>query len=332
MKEATGRLNPSDAEPTRHLQRGPSAPARVERRLCTAVRDDGGRRRRRARGCSALAGGWTVSGTTPIRSGRSPVGQRDLSRRRSELGSAQHRPGVQRHAFNRNAAQQLSMNIRTLPPDFARPAARRDQYAEPRGLQERAFGGERALQVRAEAFNALDHVQFAGPQIESDQRDFGRVTASPTRRASSSSPCASSGEETPMFRKPSGPRAVSPSRPSCAPRWLRCRRRRVRGPRRRMSTGRSIAATRRATSTRRWRRSTPPTCTGCERAWEYQHRRCEPALDDARQPDRGQRRDVRHHAEPEGGGAERRDRPGDLGRSIRRSTTTATSSGCATAA
>ena len=44
------------------------------------------------------------------------------------------------------------------------------------------------------------------------------------------------------------------------------------------------------------------------RAWEYQHRRRQPALDDARQPDRGQRRDVRHDAEPEGRGAERRDR------------------------
>ena len=33
------------------------------------------------------------------------------------------------------------------------------------------------------------------------------------------------------------------------------------------------------------------------------HRRCEPAFDDVRQPDRGQRRDVRDDAELEGGGA-----------------------------
>ena len=44
-----------------------------------------------------------------------------------------------------------------------------------------------------------------------------------------------------------------------------------------------------------------------EPAWEYQHRRRQPAIDDARQSDRGERRDVHHDAEPEGGGARRRD-------------------------
>ena len=43
-----------------------------------------------------------------------------------------------------------------------------------------------------------------------------------------------------------------------------------------------------------------------------QDRRRESALDDARESDRGQRRDVRDHAEPQGGGAERGDRPRGL--------------------
>ncbi len=49
-----------------------------------------------------------------------------------------------------------------------------------------------------------------------------------------------------------------------------------------------------------------------ERAWEVQDRRRQPAIHDARQSDRGERRHVRDDGQPEGCRAERGDRQGDL--------------------
>ena len=66
-------------------------------------------------------------------------------------------------------------------------------------------------------------------------------------------------------------------------------------------------------------------------AWEYRTGDANERSTMHVNPDRRQRGDVHHHAEPEGSGAGRARQAASSGRSIRRSTTTATSSGCATA-
>jgi len=78
--------------------------------------------------------------------------------------------------FNRNAAQQLAMNIRTFPPDFGNLRLDAINTLNLAIFKDVSFGGQRALQLRAEAFNALDHVQFSGPQLNPTNANFGRVS------------------------------------------------------------------------------------------------------------------------------------------------------------
>ena len=79
--------------------------------------------------------------------------------------------------FNRNPAEQLSMNIRTFPPDFF--GARTDgiNTLNIAVFKDVPFGGQKALQLRAESFNAFDYVQFSGPQLNPTNANFGRMTS-----------------------------------------------------------------------------------------------------------------------------------------------------------
>jgi outer membrane receptor protein involved in Fe transport len=181
MKEATGRLNASDED----LYYGTANEDRPHRLVLSAVYAlPFGAGRAIGAGASpwarAIIGGWTVSGHYTYQ-----VGQIATWGNVIYLGGDLHwNPRNIDQAFdvtrfNLNAAQQLAMNIRTLPPDFADVRLDPINTLNAAVFKDISFGGQRALQLRAEAFNALDHVQFSGPQMNPTNANFGRVTAQP---------------------------------------------------------------------------------------------------------------------------------------------------------
>ena len=181
MKEATGRLNASDAD----LYYGISNEDRPHRLVLSGVYAlPFGTDRAVGAGAApwvrALISGWTVSGHYTYQVGQIASWGNviylggDLNWDPRNIDQA-----FDVTRFNRNAAQQLSMNIRTLAPDFADLRLDPIDTLNLAVFKDVSLGGQRALQLRAEAFNALDHVQFSGPQMNPTNANFGRVTAQP---------------------------------------------------------------------------------------------------------------------------------------------------------
>jgi hypothetical protein len=179
MKEATSRLNPSDSE----LYYGISNEDRPQRLVLSGVYTlpFGTGRAIGAAGpawVQAIIAGWTASGHYTYQGGQVATwgnviylgGELNWNPRNIDQAFDITR-------FNRNAAQQLAMNIRTLPPDFGQFRLDAINTLNVAVFKDVPFGGQRALQLRAEAFNALDHVQFAGPQLNPTNANFGRVVS-----------------------------------------------------------------------------------------------------------------------------------------------------------
>lgn len=179
MKEATARLNPSDSD----LYYGTANEDRPSRFVLSGVyafpfgsaRGPGANASRWAR---AVISSWTVSGHYTYQGGSNAnfgnviyLGG-DLNWNPRNIDQA-----FDVTQFNRNAAQQLSMNIRTFPPDFFGVRLDGINTLNLAVFKDVPFGGQRSLQLRAESFNALDHVQFSGPQLNPTNANFGRVTA-----------------------------------------------------------------------------------------------------------------------------------------------------------
>ena len=181
MKEATGRLNASDED----LYYGISNEDRPHRFVFSGVYAlPFGTGRAIGAGAApwvrAIISGWTASGHYTYQVGQIATWGNviylggDLNWDPRNIDQA-----FDVTQFNRNAAQQLSMNIRTLPPDFADARLDPINTLNLAVFKDVSFGGQRALQLRAEAFNALDQVQFSGPQLNPTNANFGRVTAQP---------------------------------------------------------------------------------------------------------------------------------------------------------
>lgn len=178
MKEVTSRLNASDEQ----LYYGVSNEDRPQRLVLSGVyvfpfgtgRAIGAGA---ARWVRAITSGWTASGMYTYQGGQIAnwgnviyLGG-DLNWDPRNIDQA-----FDVTQFNRSAAQQLAMNVRTFPPDFANLRLDPISTLNLAIFKDIPFGGERALQLRAEAFNALDHVQFSGPQLNPTNANFGRVT------------------------------------------------------------------------------------------------------------------------------------------------------------
>ncbi len=123
----------------------------------------------------AVAGGWTVSGIHTYQTGSvlqwgNVIYQGgDLNWNPRNIDAA-----FNTSAFNTVPAQQLDRNVRTLPLDFGH--LRLDAINTLNLALVKNVGlGKARLQVRAEAFNALDRVQFAAPIIVPTQANFGQV-------------------------------------------------------------------------------------------------------------------------------------------------------------
>ncbi len=79
--------------------------------------------------------------------------------------------------FNKNAAQQLASNIRTFPLRF-HGLRTDDQQRWDFSLSKKFIITERInASLRAETFNAFNHVNFAGPNTTPTDTNFGRITA-----------------------------------------------------------------------------------------------------------------------------------------------------------
>ncbi len=79
--------------------------------------------------------------------------------------------------FNTISSQQLASNIRTFPSAFSnlRPDALKNLDA---ALSKDITAKEHlAMQVRFEAFNALNRPQFSGPSLSPTTSSFGKITA-----------------------------------------------------------------------------------------------------------------------------------------------------------
>lgn len=177
MYEETARLNASDAEPARVIA-NEDHPHRFV--LSGVYELPFGRGRRFGAGMSpvfdAIAGGWTVSGIYTYQTGSV-----------LQWGNVIHTGGdldwnprnIDRafnvDAFNRVPAQQLDRNLRTLPLDFGRLRLDAINTLNVAFVKNANFGRGMRLQLRAEAFNALDRVQFAAPIIVPTQANFGQV-------------------------------------------------------------------------------------------------------------------------------------------------------------
>jgi len=176
MHEATARLNASDPEPTRQLA-NEDHPHRFV--LSGVYQVPFGRGRRFGSAISpwldAVAGGWTVSGIYTYQTGSVlqwgnviyTGGDLDWNPRNIDRA-------FNTGAFNTVPSQQLDRNVRTLPLDFGHLRLDPINTLNAALVKNVMFGTAR-LQLRAEAFNALDKVQFAAPIIAPTQANFGQV-------------------------------------------------------------------------------------------------------------------------------------------------------------
>lgn len=181
MREAVSRLNPSDAE----LYYGVANEDRPNRMVLSAVYGlpfGAGRRfgSSAAPVVSAVVSNWNVSGMYTYQSG-SPVTWGNVIYLGGDLNWQPRNIAAVFDVtqFNQNAAQQLSNNIRTFPPDFATARLNAVSSLNMAIYRDVPLGGagRRTLQLRLESFNALDRVQFAGPNLTPTNANFGRITA-----------------------------------------------------------------------------------------------------------------------------------------------------------
>ena len=179
MVEATSKLNASDTDLERRLA-NEDRPHRLVLSGVYALPFGEGR----AIGADAslwlrkVISGWTVSGIYTYQSGSVVTwgnvvylgGDLDWDARDIERAFDTSR-------FNTNPSQQLDRNIRTLPSDFGRVRSDGINTVNAALIKNTSVGRGVNLQLRAEAFNAFDRVQFGGPVLAPTNSNFGRITS-----------------------------------------------------------------------------------------------------------------------------------------------------------
>jgi hypothetical protein len=131
----------------------------------------------------ALAGGWQLNGVWQAQSGAAlDFGNYIL---RGDLKSIPI-DGSQRSVdrwfnpdvFERAAARQLANNVRTLPLRFSGVRGPGQWKVDMSAIKYIPFGERFKLQVRAEAYNAFNHANFANPATNNvTATGFGQITA-----------------------------------------------------------------------------------------------------------------------------------------------------------
>lgn len=127
-----------------------------------------------------LIGGWKINAIYTVQPG-GPVEWGNLIYYGGDLQWNAHPTDLNRAfdttRFNRVAAQQLDRNIRTYSRAF--PAYRGDgvNNIDFSMFKDIPFTERVALQLRCEAFNAFNRVQFNGPELNPTNTNFGRITS-----------------------------------------------------------------------------------------------------------------------------------------------------------
>ncbi|MBD0323735.1 MAG: TonB-dependent receptor, partial [Aldersonia sp.] len=138
---------------------------------------------RRLGGDSALwlrkaISGWTVSGIYTYQSG-SVVSWGNVIYLGGELNWEARNIGgaFDTTRFNTVPAQQLDRNLRTLPTDFGGYRSDGINTLNAAVIKNTALGRGVNLQLRGEAFNVFDRVQFGEPVLAPTNSNFGRIVS-----------------------------------------------------------------------------------------------------------------------------------------------------------
>ena len=79
--------------------------------------------------------------------------------------------------FNKNTAQQLGSNIRTMPLRFSGIRSDDQSRWDFSIIKNFPFGEQIKMQLRAEVFNAWNQTNFGNPNTTPTNSAFGRITA-----------------------------------------------------------------------------------------------------------------------------------------------------------
>jgi hypothetical protein len=128
----------------------------------------------------ALTGGWQVQAIWQDQSG-APLNFGDVLYMGGEIGLPAGQRSIARWfntaVFNTNAAAQLVYNLRTFPLRIANARSMGLDLLDAGLIRNVALGEHVRLSFRADAFNALNHTEFAAPNTTPTSTDFGTITA-----------------------------------------------------------------------------------------------------------------------------------------------------------
>ena len=136
------------------------------------------------RALDAVAGGWQVQGIYTYQSGF-PLGFGNVifTGNVDEIAVPGSEQTVARWintaaGFNTVTSQQLASNVRTFPLRLDSVRADNVSNLDLSVIKNVSFGGTKAMQLRIEAINALNHPLFPGPNTTPTAAAFGRISPS----------------------------------------------------------------------------------------------------------------------------------------------------------
>jgi hypothetical protein len=173
-------LNPTDNSPTRNISRQDYPQHFV---LAFSYKLPIGRGQLfnvKSYWANLLAGGWIVNGEYLAQSGSPLVWGTDMIYNGDPLHvDSRNTTGVafNTSAFNTNSQDQFEYHVRTFP--YTLSSARQDGIDELSSSIDKEFTLFRSvrLQLRAEAFNTLNHPTFRAPNTTPTSSEFGKITS-----------------------------------------------------------------------------------------------------------------------------------------------------------
>ncbi len=125
-----------------------------------------------------LAGGWVLNAIYQIQNG-APLTWGNLIYYGGPLNYDARNVdrAFDKTRFNTNSREQLDWNIRKFPSRFNNLRADGPNNLDASLIKNTAIGERINLQFRVEFFNALNHPEFNGPNLDASSSDFGRITS-----------------------------------------------------------------------------------------------------------------------------------------------------------